>query len=505
MSSNSPAVIEVHLLACVHGMWGQPSHVTRMAEIMRETHAKAQDGVELDVLVAETNREAHTYDGVDWGAERVVQEVKDRIAVIEAPEANPRKKVTRFSIIGYSLGGLLSRYAVGILYSTGFFDDGKVKPVNFATIATPNIGLLRYNTLLSTVTNTFGPTFLSRTGKHFYAKDADEWGAGEGKPLLEVMSEKGSVFYDALTKFQHVTFAANAINDITVPFITAAAEPYDPFVAYTQSGVEIDLDEKYAPVIKSFTLPSGPAPKVPAPPTIFSKAWWRAKWNAPSKLPPPLQFAFPFNIVGWILLPILFPLFLTAAITNFTYNVFHSRRRIKLLESSGQSNRSAIVSFMQRIERRVEDTVVDMMNDGLNDENMGPDAGPSNMTTASPSRAGTPLPPLPGSSTPLKEKSRPSRRMSITYTPLADPNSPYHDSYTSTATPKEKQNQPLLTETQRRIIANLNTLPNLKKVYVFIDGVRNSHATIVCRDPKGFSFHRRGEGVLKYLADGFEM
>lgn len=163
------------------------------------------------------------------------------------------------------------------------------------------------------------------------------------------------------------------------------------------------------------------------------------------------------------------------------------------------------MSLMQRIERRVEDTVVDMMNDGMNDENMGPDAGPSNMTTASPSRAGTPLPPLPGSSTPLKGKSRHSRRMSITYTPLTDPNSPYHDSYTSTVTPKEKQNQPLLTETQRRIIVNLNTLPNLKKVYVFIDGVRNSHATIVCRDPKNFSFHRRGEGVLRYLADGFEM
>lgn len=59
-----------------------------------------------------------------------------------------------------------------------------------------------------------------------------------------------------------------------------------------------DLDEKYAPVIKSFKLPSGPALTVPAPPTIFSKAWWRAKWNAPSKLPPWLQFAFPFNIVS---------------------------------------------------------------------------------------------------------------------------------------------------------------------------------------------------------------
>ncbi|KAG8978275.1 hypothetical protein FRB90_008513, partial [Tulasnella sp. 427] len=469
------------------------------------THSKAEDGVELDVLVAETNREAHTYDGVDWGAERVVQEVKDRIAVIETPEANPRKKVTRFSIIGYSLGGLLSRYAVGILYSTGFFDDGKVKPVNFATIATPNIGLLRYDTVFSSFAHTMGPIFLSRTGKHFYAKDADEWGGGGGKPLLEVMSERGNVFYDALTKFERVTFVANAINDITVPFVTASAESYDPFVAYAQSGVEIELDEKYSPVIKSFKLPTGPAPHVPPPPRMFSKAWWKAKWNAPSRLPPPLQFKFPFNIAVGLILPVLWPLFITVVITNFSYNVIRSRRRIKLLESKGQGSKSTIIALMQRIERQVEDAVVDMMNDGMFDENLGPDAGPSNMTTASPSRAGTPLPPLPGSSTPMKEKSRPSRRMSITYTPLADPNSLYRDSYPSTAATKEKQNQPLLTETQRRIISNLNTLPKLKKVYVFIDGVRNSHATIVCRDLKNFDFHKRGEGVLRYLADGFEL
>lgn len=71
----SSDVVQVHLLACVHGMWGQPSHVSKLAETMRELHEKDEDGVQLDVLVAETNRESHTYDGVDWGAERVVQEV----------------------------------------------------------------------------------------------------------------------------------------------------------------------------------------------------------------------------------------------------------------------------------------------------------------------------------------------------------------------------------------------------------------------------------------------
>ena len=36
---------------------------------------KADEGVELDVLVAEANRDQSTYDGIDWGGERVADEV----------------------------------------------------------------------------------------------------------------------------------------------------------------------------------------------------------------------------------------------------------------------------------------------------------------------------------------------------------------------------------------------------------------------------------------------
>lgn len=94
--------------------------------------------------------------------------------------------------MGYSLGGLLSRYAVGILYSQRFFD--RVTPVHFATIATPNIGLLVYPTFVSRLFSRLGPTFLSRTGEHFYATDVWEGvDASQKKPLLEVMSEKGAL------------------------------------------------------------------------------------------------------------------------------------------------------------------------------------------------------------------------------------------------------------------------------------------------------------------------
>eukprot|EP00955_Chlamydomonas_euryale_P049473 354264-Chlamydomonas_euryale.AAC.2 len=55
-------------------------------------------------------------------------------------------RVTKLSFIGYSLGGLISRYAVGILYARGWLAGGSgggVEPVNFVTVAAPHIGAYR--------------------------------------------------------------------------------------------------------------------------------------------------------------------------------------------------------------------------------------------------------------------------------------------------------------------------------------------------------------------------
>lgn len=65
-----------HLLVLVHGMWGNPSHMAELKRIMLETRAQpSAEGIEMRLLVAETNQEASTYDGIDWGGERVAQEV----------------------------------------------------------------------------------------------------------------------------------------------------------------------------------------------------------------------------------------------------------------------------------------------------------------------------------------------------------------------------------------------------------------------------------------------
>jgi hypothetical protein len=75
---------------------------------------------------------------------------------------------------------------ISILHQRDFF--ATVTPVNFNTVATPHIGLLRYPSFFSKLGSFFGPRVLSRTGEQFYA--TDKW-SKTGKPLLEVMADPG--------------------------------------------------------------------------------------------------------------------------------------------------------------------------------------------------------------------------------------------------------------------------------------------------------------------------
>ena len=44
---------------------------------MEQTHEnQSPDGTELHVMLAETNQDESTYDGIDWGGERVASEVR---------------------------------------------------------------------------------------------------------------------------------------------------------------------------------------------------------------------------------------------------------------------------------------------------------------------------------------------------------------------------------------------------------------------------------------------
>ena len=71
-----PIMTNIHLLVLIHGMWGNPAHIAELDRIARETYSDAgSDGTVLHVLKAESIRDNSTYDGVDWGGERIAKEV----------------------------------------------------------------------------------------------------------------------------------------------------------------------------------------------------------------------------------------------------------------------------------------------------------------------------------------------------------------------------------------------------------------------------------------------
>lgn len=92
--------------------------------------------------------------------------------------------MTRFSVCGYSMGGLIARYLLGILHARNFFD--KITPVNFTTFATPHVGIPRYPGFLPTMASKVGPRLLSRSGEQFF--HTDSW-SNTGRPLLSVMAD----------------------------------------------------------------------------------------------------------------------------------------------------------------------------------------------------------------------------------------------------------------------------------------------------------------------------
>ena len=77
----------------------------------------------MHVLVAKSNANSFTYDGIELGGERTANEIEAQIQELE----DAGSKIAKLSIIGYSLGGLVARYAVGLLYSNKLVDD--IQPV----------------------------------------------------------------------------------------------------------------------------------------------------------------------------------------------------------------------------------------------------------------------------------------------------------------------------------------------------------------------------------------
>lgn len=110
--SHSP--LNTNADACCSSLWGSPGHLAQVSKALQSKFEKSN----LHVLVAKRNIGNFTYDGIELGAERVTNEIEDELADLD----KQGKKVTKFSAVGYSFGGLIARYCIGLLHSKGYFD-----------------------------------------------------------------------------------------------------------------------------------------------------------------------------------------------------------------------------------------------------------------------------------------------------------------------------------------------------------------------------------------------
>lgn len=215
-----------------------------MSTSLRERFPEDQ----LHILVAKRNAGSFTYDGVDTGGERVANEVEQKLEEL-AQEGHEVKKI---SVIGYSLGGLIARYAIGLLYHKGVFE--KIQPVNFTTFATPHLGVRTpLKGYAGHIWNVLGARTLSMSGRQLFGIDKFR---DTGRSLLAVLADPDSIFIQGLAQFQHRSLYANVQNDRTVTYYTAGISQTDPFVR--PDSVQINYISGYDDVIVDGEYPVSP-------------------------------------------------------------------------------------------------------------------------------------------------------------------------------------------------------------------------------------------------------
>ncbi|KAI4934651.1 hypothetical protein J4E85_002509 [Alternaria conjuncta] len=293
-----------HLCVLVHGLWGKPEHLKYVSTTLGERYPEDK----LHILVAKRNAGSFTYDGIDTGGERVAEEVERKLE--ELAEAG--HDITKISVVGYSLGGLIARYAIGLLFHRGIFE--KIQPVNFTTFATPHLGvrtpLKGYH---SHIWNVLGARTLSMSGRQLFGVDKFR---DTDRSLLAVLADPESIFIRGLAQFKHRSLYANVVNDRTVTYYTAGISQTDPFV--DPDDIKINYISDYEDVIVDGQHPV--SHKEPEEPPALSQRLVQGTWTILGRT----------GIVA--ALTVLVPIGVSAFLINSAFQSIRSQQRIRLHE-----------------------------------------------------------------------------------------------------------------------------------------------------------------------------
>lgn len=202
-----------HLIVFVHGLWGSSSNLARFESVMHHSLDKS-DVCNFHTYAPSCFSHFKTYDGIEAIGDYVIVDLLNHMQVLKDEHDIV---ISQISFIGYSLGGLISRYVIGELYEAGFFDE--IKPGIFSTMATPHLGSTFYNNSTK-ILNFFGSNFLGQTGRDLFMV--------EGKAgMLYRLSDPGEKYYQGLQLFKFKIVVANAKFDRTVGFYSSFITKYD--------------------------------------------------------------------------------------------------------------------------------------------------------------------------------------------------------------------------------------------------------------------------------------
>lgn len=265
----------------------------------------------LHILAAKGNSGSYTYDGIELGAERVTQEIEGFLEALER-EGRP---VEKLSMVGYSLGGLVARYVIGLLYSRGWFS--KIEPINFTTFATPHLGVRTpILGVHSRFWNLLGSRTLSTSGRQLFTIDSFR---DSNRPILSVLADPSSIFIRALTRFKNRVLYSNIINDRSAPYYTTSISSTDPFK--NLDNLDLNYLPSYSPNILDPSVSFSPKGISPPEPLY-------ARLASTSQ-------AFLNGLPSVALFSILIPVGAVAFLINSGIQSVRSQQRIRLHESGG--------------------------------------------------------------------------------------------------------------------------------------------------------------------------
>lgn len=237
-----PKEQSAHLFVLVHGLWGSPNHMLTIERSLRELLQECSNE-KIVTLKPSSFRFWKTYDGLKLNAERVIRDI---FYEIEALKQKSNYKVVKFSLVGYSLGGLISRYLIGVLNEIGFFE--MVEPVFFTTFATPHVGIQFFNdNIFDNTANKVGQYLFGKSGREMFMTDNDK--------ILTQMADPEGVYYKGLNKFRKHILLSNVKNDRTVAFYTSFITEYSPFDNWSNINIKYLKGLQQAKIGKIYVKP----------------------------------------------------------------------------------------------------------------------------------------------------------------------------------------------------------------------------------------------------------